>query len=165
VSVTPPGAQDVIAGQVQTFTATVSGSTTTTVANWPCTYSYQPLPTATNQNPAAVTGNCTSGATLNGGSIGTWVITTTNGSNVLTYTAPTLADFPSPPPTLTFTAEADANNKKTATATVVLDSGIRPTLQPIAVTVPVGITPAAFVLFQPSLGGTTPTVNLQWIFV
>jgi len=165
VSVTPPGAQDVIAGQVQTFTATVSGSTTTTVANWPCTYSYQPLPTATNQNPAAVTGNCTSGATLNGGSIGTWVITTTNGSNVLTYTAPTLADFPSPPPTLTFTAEADANNKKTATATVVLDSGIRPTLQPIAVTVPVGITPAAFVLFQPSLGGTTPTVNLQWNLV
>jgi len=55
VTVSPPS-QSVIAGQIQTFTATVSGSTTTTVKNWPCTYSYQPLPTATTPNPAAVTG-------------------------------------------------------------------------------------------------------------
>ena len=161
VTVSPPS-QTVIAGQVQTFTATVAGSTTTTVANWPCTYSYQPLPTASNQNPAAVTGKCTSGQTLNGGSIGTWVITTTNGSNVLTFTAPSLANFPSPPPTLTFTAEADADNKKTATATVTLDSGIRAEIAPQSVTVPVGLTPPATVVFQASLVNSPP-LNLQWL--
>lgn len=157
-----PAATTVIAGQIQTFTATVSGSTTTTVTNWPCTYSYQPLPTSSNQNPAAVTGSCKSGDTLNGGSIGTWVITTTNGSNVLTFTAPALSNFPSPPPTLTFTAEADADNKKTATATVTLDSGIRAGIAPQSVTVPVGLTPAATVSFSATLQNSPP-VNLQWL--
>ncbi len=157
-----PTAQSVIAGQVQTFTATVGGSTTTTVTNWPCTYSYQPLPTASNQNPAAVTGPCTSGQSMNGGSIGTWLITTTDGSNVLTFTAPTLANFPSPPPTLTFTATADADKSKTATAIVTLDSGIRAALSPLSVTVPVGLTPAAKVVFQASLVNSPP-INLQWL--
>ena len=159
-----PTSQSVIVGQVATFTATVSGSTTTTVTKWPCTYSYTPLPTATNQNPAAVTGNCTSGQTLNGGSIGTWVISTTEGSNVLTFTAPSLASFPSPPPTLTFTAEADADNKKTATAIVTLNSGILASLSPSTVTVPVGLSPAATVVFQPSLENS-PGLNLQWNLV
>jgi len=163
VTVSPP-AQSVIAGQIQTFTATVSGSTTTTVKNWPCTYSYTPLPTATTPNPAAVTGSCTSGQTLNGGSIGTWVITTTNGSNVLTFTAPSLSNFPSPPPTLTFTATADASTKKTATAIVTLDSGIRAEIAPQSVTVPVGLTPAATVGFQASLVNSPP-INLQWLLV
>ena len=164
VTVTSPtgNTADVIAGQIHTFTATVNGSTTTTVANWPCTYSYNPLPTSTTPNPAAVTGTCTSGLTLNGGSIGTWVITTTNGSNVLTYTAPALANFPSPPPTLTFTAEADADNKKTATATVTLDSGIRAQIAPQSVTVPVGLTPPATVVFQATLVNSPP-INLQWL--
>jgi DNA-binding beta-propeller fold protein YncE len=157
-----PASANVIAGQVQTFTATVAGSTTTTVANWPCTYSYQPLPTASTPNPAAVTGKCTSAQTLNGGSIGTWVITTTNGSNVLTYTAPSLANFPSPPPTLTFTATADADNKKTATAVVTLDSGIRAEIAPQSVTVPVGLTPPATVVFEASLVNSPP-LNLQWL--
>jgi DNA-binding beta-propeller fold protein YncE len=157
-----PTATTVIAGQVQTFTATVAGSTTTTVKNWPCTYSYTPLPSTATPNPAAVTGKCNSGDTLNGGSIGTWVITTTNGSNVLTYTAPALANFPSPPPTLTFTAEADADNKKTATAVVTLDSGIRAEIAPQSVTVPVGLTPAAKVVFQASLVNSSP-INLQWL--
>jgi len=35
-------AATVIAGQIQTFTATVAGSTTTTVANWPCTIPIRP---------------------------------------------------------------------------------------------------------------------------
>ena len=159
-----PSAQTVIAGQVQTFTATVTGSTTTTVTNWPCTYSYTPLPTASNQNPAAVTGTCTSGQTMNGGSIGTWVITTTNGSNVLTFTAPTLANFPSPPPTLTFTAEADADTKKTATAIVTLDSGIRGSLSPLSVTIPVGLTPPATEAFTASLENA-PALGLSWNLV
>ena len=163
ITVTVSPTQDyVIASQVETFTATVSGTTTTTVTNWPCTYSYTPLPTATTPNPTAVTGNCTSGQKLNGGSIGTWVITTTNGSNVLTYTAPSLTNFPSPAPTLTFTATADANNKKTATATVTLDSGIRLAVTPTTVTVPVGITPAATASFEPAVQNS-PAVNLQWL--
>jgi len=159
-----PSTESVIVGQVQTFTATVSGSTTTTVTNWPCTYSYTPLPTASNQNPAAVTGSCTSGQSMNGGTIGTWVISTTDGSNVLTFTAPSLANFPSPPPTLTFTATADADTKKTATAIVTLDSGIRASLSPTTATVPVGLTPAATVKFTGSLENS-PGVNLQWNLV
>lgn len=157
-----PTSDIVIAGQVESFTASVSGTSTTTVSKWPCTYSYTPLPTATTPNPKAVTGSCSSGQTLNGGSIGTWVITTTNGSNVLTYTAPSLAKFPSPSPTLTFTATADADTKKTATATVELDSGIRLSITPTTVTVPVGITPPAAVAFQPA-SQNGPTTNLVWL--
>ncbi len=163
VTVSPTSAS-VIAGQVQTFTATIAGSTTTTVTNWPCTYSYTPFPTASNQNPAAVTGNCTSGQTLNGGSIGTWLISTTDGSNVLTFTAPSLANFPSPPPTLTFAATADADTKKTATAIVTLDSGIRAAISPATATVPVGLTPAATVKFTGTLENS-PALNLQWNLV
>ncbi len=159
-----PSAATVIVGQVQTFTATVSGSTTTTVTNWPCTYSYTPFPTASNQNPAAVTGNCTSGQTLNRGSIGTWAITTTEGSNVLTFTAPSLANFPSPPPTLTFTATADADTKKTATAIVTLDSAIRPAISPSTTTVPVGLTPPPTVHFTGTVENS-PAQNLQWNLV
>src|SRR5208337_4017610 len=121
-------------------------------------------PTASNQNPAAVTGSCTSGQSMNGGTIGTWVISTTDGSNVLTFTAPSLANFPSPPPTLTFTATADADTKKTATAIVTLDSGIRASLSPTTATVPVGLTPAATVKFTGSLENS-PGVNLQWNLV
>ncbi len=161
VTVTP-SADTVIAGQVATFTATVGGSTTTTVTDWPCTYSYTPLPTSSTPNPKAVTGTCTSGMTLNGGTIGTWVITTTNGSNVLTFTAPSLAKFPSPAPTLTFTATADADKKKTATATINLDSGIRVGITPLTVTVPVGITPAQTASFHASLQNS-PGLNLQWL--
>ncbi len=158
-----PTSDIVIAGQVATFTATVSGTTTTTVAKWPCTYSYTPLPTASTPNPKAVTGDCTSGQKIaNIGSVGSWVITTTNGSNVLTYTAPTLANFPSPAPTLTFTATADADSKKTATATISLDSGIRLSITPTTVTVPVGITPAAAVAFQPASQNSGLT-NLVWL--
>ncbi len=79
-------------GKWQTFTATVGGSTTTTVSTWTCMFAYTPLPTCSTPNPTQQTGiPCTSGSTysqLGGGSIGTWVTSTTNGSNVLTYTAP-----------------------------------------------------------------------------
>lgn len=158
-----PSTAVVIAGQVQTFTATVGGSTTTTVTNWPCTYSYTPLPTTATPSPVAVTGSCSSGGAITGvtGNIGSWVITTTNGSNVLTYTAPSLANFPNPAPILTFTATADADNKKTGTAKVGLDSGIRVSVSPATVTVPVGITPNQSVSFSASLLNSPP-LNLQW---
>ena len=73
-----PSAVTVLAGQVQTFTATVGGSTTTTVSTWPCTFSYTPAPTTAQPNPKAVTGDCTSGSTPTGltGNIGTWTIST-----------------------------------------------------------------------------------------
>ena len=149
VTVSPSQAV-VITGQVQTFTATVGGSTNITVTNWPCTYSYTPPPTTAVPNPTAKTGTCASGGTLPGGTgtFGTWVISTTNGSNVLTYTAPTLANFPNPVPVLTFTATSDADTKKTGTATIGLDSGIRVSVTPTTATVPVGLNPAQKVTFQ-----------------
>jgi hypothetical protein len=151
VSVSPPS-QLALAGQTYNFTATVSGSTTLTVSTWTCSYSYTPLPTQSTPNPKAVTGTCTSGGTISGvtGKIGTWTISTANNSNVLTYIAPALADFPSPAPTLTFTAESDANKKKTGTATVALDSGIRVSVQPASAIVPVGLTPAQTAVFYPA---------------
>jgi len=151
VGVDPPAAT-VIAGQPQTFTATVTGSTTTTVTNWPCTYSYVPPATSTNPSPKAVTGSCTSDGTITGvtGKIGTWVISTANSSNVLTYTAPDLADFPNPVPVLTFAATADADTKITGKAVVYLDSGIRVSVTPTSATVPVGLTPPQTVVFVPS---------------
>src|SRR6267378_1118957 len=94
-----PGALTVVAGQVANFTATVGGSTTLTVA-WTCTYLFTPLPTTANPNPTQIPKPlpCTSGASVNGGSIGTWTTSSTNGSNVLTYTAPSLSNFQNPPP-------------------------------------------------------------------
>lgn len=168
-----PSAVSVIAGQVQTFTATVSGTTTTTVSTWACTYSYLPANATSSTKPT--TGSCSSGGSITGvtGQIGTWTITTTNGSNVLTYTAPSLTNFPVPAPTLTFAAEADANTKKTGTATVTLDSGIRVSVTPATATVPVGpttpqitffpnfintdVSTAQFKLVQPNAGNTTNT--------
>lgn len=165
VTVSPSQAV-VIAGQVQTFTARVGGSTNITVTNWPCTYSYTPPPTTAVPNPTAKTGDCASGGTLPGGTgtFGTWVISTTNGSNVLTYTAPTLANFPSPVPVLTFTATSDADTKKTGTATIGLDSGIRVSVTPNTATVPVGLNPAQRVTFNPSFLNTSP-VGQQWHLV
>ena len=160
-----PTALTVLAGQVQTFTATVGGSTTTTVTTWPCTYVFTPLPTTAVPNPVATkAAPCNSGDKVNGGSIGTWTISTTNGSNVLTYTAPSLSNFPNPIPTITFTATADAAKSKTATATVNLDSGIRVSVTPATATVPVGLTPNQTVSFSASLQNS-PALNLQWKLV
>jgi len=135
----------VIAGTVQTFSSTVTGSTTTT-SQWTCTYVYTPLPTTSQPSPSQQGPfNCTSGQTvsaLGGGSLGTWTTTPTSPSNVLTYTAPTLAKFPNPIPTITFTATADANHKKTGTAVVTLDTGIRVSVTPSTATMPVGLKPA-----------------------
>src|SRR5271165_2765800 len=79
-----PSSATVVAGQVYSFSATVGGSTTTTV-QWTCTYVYTPLPTTTVPNPTTTSKTaCTSGQTVNGGSIGTWTTTTSGSSNVLT---------------------------------------------------------------------------------
>src|SRR5260221_1431318 len=156
VSVTP-SAVTVVAGQVENFTATVGGSTTLTVA-WTCTYVFTPLPTTATPNPVQTkAAPCTSGQTVNGGSIGTWTTSATNGSNVLTYTAPSLSNFPNPIPVISFIATADADHKKTGTGQVGLDSGIRVSITPLTATVPVGITPAQTASFNASLLNTNPS--------
>jgi len=97
------------------------------------------------------------GSTVNGGSIGTWTTSSTNGSNVLTYTAPSLSNFPNPIPIISFIATADADHKKTGTGQVGLDSGIRVSITPLTATVPVGITPAQTASFNASLLNTNPS--------
>jgi hypothetical protein len=151
-----PSANTVIAGQIANFTATVGGSTVLTV-QWTCTFVYTPLPTTAQPNPTPTTAAaCTSAQMVNGGSIGTWVVSDTNGSNVLTYTAPSLSSFPNPVPVLTFTATADADHHKTGTALVGLDSGIRVSITPATATVPVGITPAAQEVFSAGFFNVNP---------
>src|ERR1700751_4807717 len=92
VDTVSPTAATVIAGTVQTFSSTVTGSTTTT-SQWTCTYVYTPNPTTSQPSPKQQGPfNCTSGQTvaaLNNGSLGTWSSTPTTAVNVLTYTAPT----------------------------------------------------------------------------
>jgi len=152
-----PSTVTAVAGQVENLSATVGGSTTLTVA-WTCTYVFTPLPTTATPNPVATkAAPCTSGATVNGGSIGTWTTSSTNGSNVLTYTAPSLSNFPNPIPVISFIATADADHKKTGTGQVALDSGIRVSITPLTATVPVGITPAQTASFTVSLLNTNPS--------
>lgn len=152
-----PSEVSVLAGQVENYTATVSGSTTLTVT-WTCSFIFTPLPTATTPNPVPTkAAPCTSGQTVNGGSIGTFTTSSTNGSNVLTYTAPALGSFPNPIPQVTFTATADADKKKTATGIADLDSGIRVSILPLTATVPVGITPPQTASFNASLQNTNPS--------
>ncbi|MGB9433538.1 MAG: hypothetical protein WBQ89_14945 [Candidatus Acidiferrum sp.] len=164
-TVSPPTAT-VIAGTVQTFSSTVTGSTTTT-SQWTCTFVYTPLPTTAQPNPTQVAKqNCTSGlkvAALNNGTLGTWTSTPPAATNVLTYTAPTLTDFPNPIPTITFTATADANHNKTGTAVVSLDTGIRTSVTPSTATVPTEVTPAQQVQFTADFLNISPAnANPQW---
>jgi DNA-binding beta-propeller fold protein YncE len=152
-----PSEVTVLAGQVENYTATVSGSTTLTVT-WACSFIFTPLPTTAVPNPITTKpAPCTSGQTVNGGSIGTFTTSSTNGSNVLTYTAPALGSFPNPIPQVTFTATADADKKKTATGIADLDSGIRVSISPLTATVPVGITPPQTASFNASLLNTNPS--------
>ena len=153
-----PSEVSVLAGQVENYSATVGGSTTLTVT-WTCTYLFIPLPTTANPNPTRIPKAlpCKSGDTVNGGSIGTFTTSSTNGSNVLTYTAPSLSNFPNPIPQVTFTATADADKKKTGTGIADLDSGISVSILPLTATVPVGITPAQTASFNVSLQNTNPS--------
>ncbi|HUN63991.1 MAG TPA: hypothetical protein VMU53_18470 [Candidatus Sulfotelmatobacter sp.] len=167
VTISPPTAT-VIANTVQTFSATVTGSTTLT-STWTCSYVYTPNPTTQNPNPAQVgpINNCTSGqkvSALGGGSLGTWTSTPSATNNVLTYTAPTLSNFPNPIPTITFTAAATANTSKKGTAVVTLDTGIRTAITPATATVPTEITPAQQVQFTANFLNTSPAnANPQWL--
>jgi hypothetical protein len=164
-----PATATVIAGTVQTFASTVTGGTTGTVttSQWSCTYVYTPLPTTAQPNPSQTSAaDCTSGQTvpaLNNGSLGTWTTTPTAPSNVLTYTAPTLSNFPNPIPTITFTAAADAAKNKKGTALLTLDTGIRVSVTPSTATVPTEISPAQQVQFTANFLNVSPAnANPQW---
>src|SRR5271170_3289186 len=160
-----PSTAIVIAGTVQTFSSTVTGSTTTT-SQWTCSYTYTVAPTTSQPNPPTQTvKSCSSGDKMQGGTgmIGTWTTTPTATSNVLTYTAPSLTNFPNPIPIITFTAAADAAKNKTGTAVLALDTGIRVSLLPATATVPVGLSPAQQVQFTPNFSNVSPAnANPQW---
>lgn len=156
-----PASAAVIAGTTTVFTSTVTGSTNID-SSWTCSYSYLPANATSTTKPT--TGTCTSGMSLNGGNVGVWTTNQTTTNSTLSYTAPSLSNFPNPIPTLTFTATADADKKKTGTATVIMDTGIRASLTPTTATVPVGITPAQIATFTASLANTPPT-TLNWAVV
>jgi DNA-binding beta-propeller fold protein YncE len=156
-----PTTSIVVAATTQTFVSTVTGSTNLN-STWSCQYVYTPLPTNSTPNPRQQGPfNCTSGQTVNGGSIGTWTTDQTSVNNTLSYTSPPLTSFPNPIPTITFTAAAAANTGKKGTAVVSLDTGIRIAVSPTTATVPVGITPAQQVQFTATLATGAP-LGLNW---
>lgn len=159
-TVSPPSTT-VIAGTTQVLTSTVTGATDIN-SSWSCTYVYTPAPTSSQPNPSQTSAaNCTSGMTVNGGSIGTWTTNQTTANNTLSYTAPSLSNFPNPIPIITFTAAAEANTKKTGTSVVTLDTGIRISVTPLTATAPVGLSPAQQVQFTATLANSAP-LNLNW---
>jgi DNA-binding beta-propeller fold protein YncE len=157
VTVTPAAAV-VVAGQQAAFTATVGGSTTTTVT-WACTYT-----TTTTDSTGKTTTSTPASCDPSSAGYPKYGTLSDETQNVITYTAPALANFPSPVPTITLTAKATANTKKTGTTTITLDSGIRVSIAPTSVAVPVGLTPAQTVHFTASLLNSPPT-NLSWTLV
>lgn len=156
-----PASSTVVAATTQVFAATVNGSTNLD-STWSCTYVYTPTPTQSNPNPKTTSAaNCTSGQTVNGGSIGTWTTTQSTTNNTLSYTAPALSNFPNPIPVITFTAAAAADTAKKGTSVLTLDSGIRVAVSPASATAPVGLSPAQQIQFTANLA-SGPPVGLKW---
>ena len=156
-----PATAIVIAGTTQVFVATVGGSSNLN-STWSCQYVYTPAPTSSVPNPKQTQpANCTTGQTVNGGSIGTWTTNQTTVNNTLSYTAPSLTKFPNPIPIITFTAAAEANNSKKGTATATIDTGIRISVTPTSATAPVGLNPAQQIQFTANLA-SGPPLGLNW---
>jgi DNA-binding beta-propeller fold protein YncE len=124
VTVSPPSATLVV-NQSQTFLATVTGATDTSVT-WTCTFTTSTTPTGSTTPVVSAAAPCTSAQ----GVLSNLQTTT------VTYTAP--LTVPNPPPTVSIVATSNSNKKKTGTATVVLDSGIRVTVTPATATVATG---------------------------
>jgi DNA-binding beta-propeller fold protein YncE len=161
VDTVSPATSIVVAATTQVYTSTVTGSTNLD-STWTCTYVYTPAPTTATPNPTQKGPfDCTSGQTVNGGSIGTWTTDQTTADNTLSYTSPDLTNFPNPIPILTFTAAAAANTNKKGTAVVNLDTGIRIAVSPATATAPVGLTPAQSIQFSATLATGAP-LDLNW---
>jgi len=109
----------VLVSQTSTCSATVSGSSNTSVT-WSCTYTTTSA--GTTSQPVA----CTS-ATGN--------IPANSSDTTVVFTAPQRL-VPNPLPTITITATSQADQKRTGTATLSLDSGIRISVSPSGATVP-----------------------------
>jgi len=152
VAVSPSGVT-LIAGQQQAFTGTVSGSTTLTMT-WTCTFT-----TTTTDSTGKAT---TSAAAPCTSQQGTFTVSTD--TTVVTFTAPALANFPTVLPAITLTATADADKKKTGTAAINLDSGIRVSVTPTTVNIPVGVTPAVTERFIVTLLNASAT-DIQYRLV
>jgi hypothetical protein len=148
-----PNVATLIAGQQEAFTGTVSGSTTLTMT-WTCTFTTTTTATngTTTTSPAAP---CTAAQ-------GSFTVSTD--TTVVTFTAPPLASFPTQLPTITLTASADADKGKTGTATITLDSGIRVSVTPTTVNIPVGVTPPVTERFIVTLLNAAPT-DVQYLLV
>jgi hypothetical protein len=164
VDTVSPTSTTVIAATTQVFTSTVTGPSTNLNSTWTCSYVYTPAPTTAQPNPTPTTAaTCTSGQTVNGGSIGTWTTDQTSADNTLSYTAPALTNFPNPVPTITFTATAAADTHKTGTVVVSLDTGIRVSVTPTTATAPVGLNPAQQIQFTASFLNISPAnANPKW---
>ena len=152
VSVTSSVGTVLILGQSTTLTATVTGSTNTSVT-WNtgvCTYTIIPAG-STKANPAV--------ACPTDGTFGTLTNVQTTGT--ATYTAPTkLPDqtkFPSL--ALIFTATSQANTAKTGTVTIALTSGIAVHLTPVTATVPTKESKPFFV----ALDNDLQTKGVTWL--
>ncbi|HYL61090.1 MAG TPA: hypothetical protein VE077_00590 [Candidatus Methylomirabilis sp.] len=122
-----------ILGQSTTLTATVVGATNTD-ANWVgCTYTT----TTTNSSGTSTTSNPT--ACPSDGSLGTLSNETTTGTPTATYTAPATLPDPTKFPGLQIiiTASAVANTNKTGDIKLAIESGVKVSISPATVAVPV----------------------------
>ncbi|HXM99895.1 MAG TPA: YncE family protein [Candidatus Dormibacteraeota bacterium] len=159
VSVSPSGGTLVLA-QSFPFTATVSGSTDTSVL-WTCNYTYTTttldangVPTSTTTKPVA----CPSD--------NSWGQITDPKQNTVTYTAPSKLPTITPAPatgafitayTVVLTATSNADKKKSGSANITLDSGIRLTITPLTATLAVGKDTQKFTATAPN-----ETQALNW---
>ena len=145
VSVSPP-AVILVVNQSQTFLATVTGATDTSVT-WTCTFTTSTTAAGATTPTVSAAAPCTNAQG----------VLSNNQTTTVTYTAP--ATVPNPPPTITITATSNSNKKKTGTATINLDSGIRVTVTPLTATVSTG---SPFQFNATLTNDTTPN-DVTWL--
>ena len=145
VSVSPAGGTLVV-NQAVTLTALVTGATDVSVV-WSCTFTTTTTPTGTTTPVTSAAAPCTA---ADG-------VLSNQQDTTVTFTAP--ATVPNPPPTITVTATSNADKKKTGTSIIVLDSGIRATVNPSTATVATG----ANFQFTASLTTDTTPNDVTWL--
>ena len=144
-----PSATTVLAGQATALTATVTGPATVLTVTWKCTWTTTVSTTdsAGKVTTTTATGGCDPSST----GYPKYGTVSDETQNVITYTAPSLSNYPQPAPVITLTATSTAEKNKNGVGTVGLDSGIRASITPATATVPVGLNPAATTKFTVAL--------------
>ena len=144
-----PSATTVLAGQATSLTATVTGPATVLTVTWKCTWTTTVSTTdsAGKVTTTTATGGCDPSST----GYPKYGTVSDETQNVITYTAPSLSNYPQPAPVITLTATSTAEKNKNGVGTVDLDSGIRASITPATATVPVGLNPAATTKFTVAL--------------